>query len=421
MKSTHNKLICFLTIFLLSFSTVSAQLTIDECQQKAKANYPLIKRYDLIEKSKGYTLSNAGKGYLPQISLSARASYQSEVTQIPINIPGVEGLSKDQYAATIDVSQTIWDGGVISSQKKITNAGAEVEQQQANVDIYALKDRVNQLFFGTLLLDAQLMQNSILQDNLQKNYETIASYKANGIANQADLDAVKVEQLKAEQNKTQIKANRKAYLEMLSTMIGEAIAENTTLVKPEAENVLVSNNINRPEMQLFEAQHNLFESQKSMIKAGYMPKLNLFVQGGYGKPGLNMLDNEFSPYYMGGIRLSWNFSSLYTQKNDRLKLEVNQSNVAIQKETFLYNTNLQITQENNNIKKLSDMMKYDNDIISLRENVRKSAEAKVANGTLTVIELMREINAEDLAKQDKILHDIQLLMAIYDLKWTVDN
>lgn len=419
MKPIAITLIIILGAFLLP---VSAQVTIDNCQSKARENYPLIRRYDLISHSKEYTLSNAGKAYLPQLSLTAKASYQSDVTRLPIEVPGIDvpSLSKDQYNAYLELNQAIWDGGVVRSQRKIANVNAEVEEQQLNVDIYALEDRVNQLFFGILLLNEQLVQNKILQDELQRNYRTVSSYMENGTANQADLDAVKVEELKAKQNRVQIESTRKSYVEMLSYMIGETIDLQSVFVKPEA-NLLVSNEINRPELLLFESQNKLFESQKRMVKTAYMPKVNLFLQGGVGRPGLNMLDPDFDTYYMGGVRLSWNFGALYTQKNDIRKLEVSQENVLTQKEIFLYNTHLQITQENQEIRQLKDMMQYDDAIIALRENVKKSAEAKVANGTMTVIDLMHEISQENLARQDKIAHEIQLLMAVYNLKNTTNN
>ena len=413
------------TILLMCCSVLgmNAQLTIEECQTKARENYPLIKRHDLIKQSQEYTLSNAGRAYLPQVALMAKASYQSDVTSLPISLPGIDvpTLSKDQYNAYVDISQTIWDGGIVRAQKKIANSNAEVEQQQVNVDLYAIQSRVNQLFFGILLLDAQLNQNQILQDELQRNFATVSSYIENGIANQADLDAVKVEQLKAKQNQIQIQSNKKSYMDMLSYMIGKQIEDNTSLVKPVADDLIISNNINRPELQLFESQNKLFESQKSIIKSAYMPKFNLFLQGGVGRPALNMLNPDFDTYYIGGLRLMWNFGALYTQKNDIRKLEVNQNNITALRETFLYNTTLQVTRENQEIKRLKNLMVDDDEIIALRESIRKSAQAKVANGTITTTELMREISSEDLAKQAKITHELELLMAIYNLKNTTNN
>lgn len=402
---------------------VYGQLTIELCHEKAKKNYPLIKRYGLIEKTKDYNLSNAGKGYLPQFSMSAKATYQSDVPHLPISVPGVNirPLSQDQYGVTLDVNQTIWDGGVISSKKEMAKTTSEVALKQLEVNLYSINDRVNQLYFGILLLDGKIKQNQLLQEELERNFNLISSYIQNGVANQSDLDAIKVEQLKSIQIQTQLMSNRRAYIDMLAALIGEPIDENVIMEKPNTSTQLITGQIERPELRLFEAQQTDLETQKKLIKTGYMPKLGVFATGGYGRPGLNMLEDKFVAYYIGGVRLSWNFGGLYTEKNDRRIIEASQSSLAAEKETFLFNTNLQVTQEQSEIKKNRDLLKYDDEIIILRNNVKKAAEVKVANGMLTVTDLMREINAEDLAKQDKIQHEVELLLSIYNLKYTTNN
>ena len=410
--------------FICFHAPIYGQLSIDDCYKKAQANYPQVKQYGLIEQSKEFNLSNANKGYLPQVSLSAKATYQSAVTKLPITLPNVkiEGLNKDQYQSVVEVNQSIWDGGVIRNQKKITEASSAVDKQKLDVDMYAINDRVNQLFFGILLLDEQIKQNLLLQDELKRNYNQVSSYVTNGIANQADLDAVKVNQLSTAQRKVELEATRKAYMEMLSALIGEDIKEGTSLVKPSfAEEASLSSTVNRPELQLFEAQSNLFETQKSMVDAKNLPKLGVFVQGGYGNPGLNMLKNEFSPYYVAGARLTWNFGSLYTKKNDKKLLDNSLLNVAVQKETFLFNTNLKITQQSNEIDKIKQLMRDDDEIIRLRTNIKKASEVKVEHGTLSVTDLLRDINSEDQAKQSKVLHEIQLLISIYNYKNSTNN
>lgn len=410
--------------FICLHAPIYGQLSIDDCYKKAQANYPQVKQYGLIEQSKEFNISNANKGYLPQVSFSAKATYQSAVTKLPITLPNVtiEGLNKDQYQSVVEVNQSIWDGGVIRNQKKITEASSAVDKQKLDVDMYAINDRVNQLFFGILLLDEQIKQNLLLQDELKRNYNQISAYITNGIANQADLDAVKVNQLSTAQRKVELDATRKAYREMLSALIGEEIKEGTSLVKPSfAEETSLSSTVNRPELRLFEAQSNLFETQKSMVDAKNLPKLGVFVQGGYGNPGLNMLKNEFTPYYIAGARLSWNFGSLYTKKNDKKLLDNNLQNVAIQKETFLFNTNLKMTQQSNEIDKIKQLMRDDDEIIRLRTNIKKASEVKVEHGTLSVTDLLRDINSEDQAKQSKVLHEIQLLISIYNYKNSTNN
>lgn len=410
--------------FICLHVPIYGQLSIDDCYKKAQANYPQVKQYGLIEQSKEFNLSNANKGYLPQISFSAKATYQSAVTKLPITLPNVtiEGLNKDQYQSVVEVNQSVWDGGVIRNQKKITEASSAVDKQKLDVDMYAINDRVNQLFFGILLLDEQIKQNLLLQNELKRNYNQISVYITNGIANQADLDAVKVNQLSTAQRKVELDATRKAYREMLSALIGEEIKEGTSIVKPSfAEEASLSSTVNRPELRLFEAQSNLFETQKSMVDAKNLPKLGVFVQGGYGNPGLNMLKNEFTPYYVAGARLSWNFGSLYTKKNDKKLLDNNLQNVAIQKETFLFNTNLKMTQQSNEIDKIKQLMRDDDEIIRLRTNIKKASEVKVEHGTLSVTDLLRDINSEDQAKQSKVLHEIQLLISIYNYKNSTNN
>ena len=414
------RILLFFT-FLPSLSF--AQLTIERCQELARNHYPLIQRYGIIEKTTAYNISNASKGYLPQFMLSAKASYQSDVTALPAQISGIQiaGLPKDQYMVALDISQSIWDGGAIERQKGVIKAGEAVEQAQVGVDLYALEKRVNQLFFGILLWEAQLEQNRLLRVELQRHYIMVDACIESGMANLTDLDAVVVEQLRAQQLYHHLLSGKRAYREMLSVMIGQTVDESVTLEKPDPDALFVSNQINRPELKLFDAQNQLFEIQKSALTASYMPRLNLFVQGGYGRPGLNMLDNHFSPFYVGGIRFTWNFGALYTQKNDRFKLDLAQLNTETMRETFLYQTNLEVTQQNIQLERIKKMVQYHNDIIALREKIRRSAEAKVANGTLTVTELMREVTSENMAKQEKMVHEIELLMAIYDLKYTTNN
>lgn len=408
---------------ILSCPLSYGQVTVEQCQQMARENYPLVKQYGLIEKSKNYTIANANKGYLPQLSLSAKVTYQSAVTEVPVQIPGIDidGVRKDQYQAVLELNQTIWDGGVIRSQKQITKAEAEVSSKQTEVDLYQLNERVNQMFFGILLMDTQLEQNDLLQKELQRNYRQVAAYMENGVANQADLDAVRVEQLNAMQRESEMKAAKQAYVQMLSYMTGKQIAGK--LLKPEAnlQSDKANEIVNRPELFLFMAQDARLIAQRRQLQAKNLPKLGLFIQGAYGNPGLNMLKNEFTPYYMAGLRLSWNFGNLYTKKNESKLIEINRSQVNVRKETFLFNTNLEITQSSNEIDKLRELMRDDEEIIRLRTNIRQAAEAKVANGTLTVIEMLREVTAEDQAKQNKSLHEVQLLMAIYNLKNTTNN
>jgi len=408
--------ILFNFLIFISLLSLNAQnLNIDSCQAKAAKNYPQVKQFGLIEMTNEYNISNANKGYLPQLSVNAKLTYQSEVTNLPIKIPGVTipSLTKDQYQAMLEVNQVIWDGGIIRAQKKSILASTETEMQKLAVDLYALKERVNQVYFGILLINEQLGQNKILQKDLQTNYDKVTSYKQNGVANQSDLDAIKVEILNAQQQEAALISMRKSYIVILGAITGLAVDEKTVLEKPVLPKTDANVVNHRPELSLFDAQTKLYDSQKDAVFAGNLPKLGFYVQGGVGKPGLNMLSNAVSPYYVGGLRLSWNLSGFYSLKNNIVKIELNKKSVDVQKETFLFNNNLINQQQQNEIDRLKSQLKSDDEIISLRNNIRKSAEVKVENGTLTVTDLLRELNSENQARQSKSLHEIQLYIAVY--------
>ncbi len=425
----------FLLLLALSFLNSSAfgQLSIDQCQDKARKNYPQIKQYSLIEQTSAYNISNANKGYLPQLSFSAQATYQSDVTEIPASLGQmlsqltgqnitIASMSKDQYKMVAELSQTIWDGGMISSQKEQIKATTELEKQKLEVDLYTIKERVNQIFFGILALNEQKIQIDLLQKELQTNYEKVKAYMQNGVANQADLDMIRVEQLKVKQKNAELISLQKSYREILAVMIADTTALTAALEKPVFDTDMNREfGIKRPELKLFDAQTNLFASQEKIIRAGNLPKLGVFGQGGYGNPGLNMFNPGFTPYYILGAKLTWNFSGLYSQGNHLQKIALNKQTVASQKETFLFNTNLKVVNAQNEIAKIKEQIKSDDEIIALRKNIKKAAEVKVENGTLTVTDLIREINAESTAIQEKALRQIQLSMAVYNLKNITNN
>ncbi len=396
-----------------------SSLTIEECYAKARTNYPLVSRYGLIQQSEEYSLANANRGYLPQFSLSARATYQTDVTKIPsaiasISDVGISALSKDQYQAIIELDQVIWDGGMIRSQKRNIKASTEVDRQQQEVDMYAIRDRINSLFFGTLLTEEQLRLNTLYDEELARNYEKVQSYVANGTANAADLDAVRVEQLSNRQKRAELETTRSAYRLMLGAFT-RADLTDTELVQPIAELEPIRE-ISRPELRLYEAQESQLDAQAKSVTARNLPQLSFYIQGAYGKPGLNMLQNGFRPYAIGGIRLSWYFGNFYTKRNDLRQIDVSRDNISVQRETFLFNTRQQISSENGEVEMYRRTLADDDEIITLRDNIMHASEAKVEHGTMSVSDYMDDVTAAETARQDQALHRMQLLMSLYNLK-----
>ncbi|MDR2496009.1 MAG: TolC family protein [Tannerellaceae bacterium] len=410
-------------LLVLPAGRLDAQITLVQCYEAARNNYPLVKQYGLIDQTEGYNLSNAAKGWLPQLAVNARASLQSDVTTMPFDadrmaavIPGfsIKTMSKDQYQLTAELSQAIWDGGTIAAVKNMASAQAKAERAGIASELYALNGRVNGLYFGRLLQDELLKQNAILQSELLTNIEKVTAMIANGVANESDRESLRVELLNAQRAAIELQASRKAYVSMLASLTGLSIGDETALALPKLPGLPLSTDIMRPELAALDAQDVLISSQNKRIHAGTMPRLGLFVQGGYGRPGLNMLSNTFEPFYIAGIRLSWNIGSFYTLKNDLHKTEASRRTVDVQRQTFLFNTGLQLLQQKTEVMKMEELIRADREILDLRASIKKAAEAKLANGVISVTDLIREINAEDLARQTAATHRIMQLIAVYN-------
>ncbi|MFZ1678513.1 MAG: TolC family protein [Saprospiraceae bacterium] len=419
---TWHSIIC---IFVMGVTDLSAQelksITLEECYTLAEKNYPLIIQKDLLTKITEYILDNTGKGNLPQISFNGQVTYQSEVTQIPIDIPGMEisSLSKDQYKAYVDISQPLTEGRFINQQKQLIEVKTSIEQQKLEVDIYQLKDRVNQVYFGILLLRQQIKQVELLKKDIQSGLTKTNVAIANGIALKSSADILKAELLKSDQRTIELNASLEGYIQMLTLLINQPLDENTLFQTPQAQPII--NNIARPELKLFEVQQESLDLQREMVTTRKIPKVSLFLQGGYGKPGFNFLKNKFDFYYIGGIRFNWSLAGLYTSRNDRQLFDLNKSMISAQKETFLYNTQLSLSRQESEITKYDDLVDVDHQIIALYESILTSYSAQLENGTITTNEYLTHLNAIDVARQNLVLHQAQLLMAQYNYKTTSGN
>ena len=419
------KKLLIIPIFLLTVGFIKAQtsLTLDECYNKSRENYPLILQKDYIAKSKDYNVSNVWNGYFPQITISGQATYQSDVTSLPITLPGmtIDNLTKDQYKVVADVTQTIYDGGIMSSQSGLQKSLAEVDDQKLEIELIKVKERVNQIYFGILLLNEQILQIEFVKNDLNASLSKLNASFENGTVLKSNVDVLKAELLKANQKEIELNSSRIAFLDMLGLLINQPLNESTKLELPISNSISSEEEINRPELKLFSSQQNLIESQDDLSISKILPKASLFFQGGYGKPGLNMLMNEFDWFYIAGARLNWSLSNLYSYGNESEINELNKKNVEAQKQTFLLNTNISMKQQLQEIEKLKKLITVDKEIIDIRISVKESAKAQLENGVITSNDFIRELNAEDTAKQNLEIHKIQLLLAQYNYKITTGN
>jgi len=420
------KLIVLNLILFIGFSAHGQgplSLNIKTVYQLTRENYPLTRQHDLIAKTKDFSLANAARGYLPMLSVNGQATYQSTVTSFPFTIPipgfSIPQYSKDQYKIYGQIDQVIYDGGMIANQKKVTKTTALVQGQSLEVELYQLYDRVNQLYFGVILIDEQLKQNELLTKDIQNGIDKAKALVSNGVAYRSSVEELLAQKLQSEQARVELKAVRKGYTDMLAQFINLPLNEQTVFEKPVSP--LKSDQFNRPEVLLYTNQKKIYDDQENMLNIQLRPKLAFFAQGGYARPGLNMLSNDFAWYYLGGLKLSWNLGSLYTYKNQKKILEISKETVDLQKETFLLNTSLVQKQQQAAISKFSDLLNNDDAIIRLRESVKRASAAQLENGVLSVHDYIQVVNAEDQARQNLILHRLQMLQEQYNYQNTMGN
>ena len=417
---------------LVMLPTVIMAQTLEECQQAAERNYPLIKQYGLIEKTTQLTVANIQKGWLPQVSASAQATYQSDVMSWPDQMKtmmtgmgtDMKGLTKDQYRVGIDVNQTLFDGGVISSQKAIARQQGKVQEAQTEVQLYNVRKRVNEMYFSLLMLDEQIVLNHDMQELLAGNERKLQAMMKSGTAAESDWQSVKAERLKVVQHATSLESQKRMLTMMLSTFCG---IETNNIQKPlvKAENGELMSESHRPELRALDAQIGLLNAQEKALNAALIPKLGVFAQGYYGYPGLNMFEDMMShKWSLNGIigaRLTWNIGALYTRKNDKAKLQLQRDLTESNREVFLFNNRMEQLQQSEEISRYKQLMNDDAEIISLRAAVRKAAESKLSHGIIDVNDLLREINQENAARVQQSMHEIEMLKEIYDNKITTNN
>lgn len=423
----------YLTLIAALFATLaaSAQLSLDECRALARAHYPEIRQYDLVRQTAEYNLSNARRSYLPQLSLAAQATWQTAVSAYPDPLKkmleqqgvSISGMHKDQYKMALELTQTIWDGGKSSADKRIAQAEADEQHCTTDVDLYAVEGRVDDLYFGILLLDERMAQTRLTIDLLKDNLAKVQSYVRNGVAMQSDADAVEAQLLTVNQQLTQSQYALDSYRRMLGIFIGEELGDKI-LTRPDFTEPATTAP-ERPEQALFDAQIGRLTAQERLVKSATKPRFGLFAQGYYGYPGLNfmqdMLSSDWSWNAVVGVQMSWNFGAYYTKGNSLKKLRTAQQQVELKRDIFLFNTQLQTTEQSGEIARLRRALDDDDRIAALRRSVREAAESKLRNGVIDTNDLLGKITDEATAQTTRAAREIELLKAIYELKHTINR
>ncbi len=405
-----------LSIPLLALIPLTAHaqpLSLDSCRLLAHDNYPAIAQYNLVSQSRDLSLDNASRQWLPNLSLSAYAAAFTDIlnTNSPASQIGID-IPNHLLSASLTLKQNIYDGGQISAQKHLNNAQAATQTAQINVAIYDIYAQVEDLFFGILLTDEHLRINKLMLNDLATAHKSLTSLLDNGLAQQSDLELLQVQQLQLAQQSSTLQSSRHAYLTMLSAFIGRTLDDSTHLLPPQAPNPSPSP-CARPELTLFASQHDLLNSKRNQLNARLRPTLALIGTGILHSEMSNLLNNTL---LAASLQLNWNIGAFYTRRNDLRQLSIQHSDIDIQRATFLFNNKLQNSSTNAKIQTLQSQTLHDAQIVSLRESIMQRANKKLQAGTYSLNDLIRDINAAALARQQMALHQIQLLQESYRLK-----
>lgn len=396
--------------------------TLEECIEAAKANYPAIKRFNLLESTKEYTVKDINLDALPKVNIMLRGSYQSEVTHIPISLPGssINPISKDQYAAVVNIEQKIWDGGISNAGRSEAEALLEQEKSELRGEIYTIGERVMTLYMGVVLIDRHLNLNQLQIKEIQRVINRVESLIETGYASPPHLLTAKAEEIQLLQKGDILRAERESYTAALSRMTGIEIGTTAKLVAPTG--VVPSNlAINREEIIIFQNMKKVVEVKYKYLDAANMPKISAFVQAGYARPALNMLNNSFDPFYVAGVRAVWDIGGFNTKRNDRRILANTISRIENREETFLYNTDIKKLSAIKKIEGVKELLKGDEKIIELRESICRDSFNKMESGVISVSDHLREMNLLEVAQSNKLKREIELIIAVQELKFILNQ
>jgi len=409
----------FIFIGLFVSTLLAKAQSLEELIDKAKAHNPQSLQLALIDELSDLKIKQISGSNLPQSSIGGQATWQSAVTSIDISLPGVniQPPPKDQYKVTLDVQQNIWDGGLSASQKSMEMANREVNSKKVVTDLFQIEEQISNIYFGLLFADRQRSNAALILNELNSKIVQVKAAIENGVAIKSSLLILEAKKIELAQSISEIEKKKSTALKTLSILTGENIDENISLEIPEFMELEAMGN-QRPELALMTAQQGAIQASEKLVKAKNAPKLGLFATGGYGRPGLNFLARDFSPYMIGGLSLKIPLSHLYNggQANDIQQIKVNQLKVETQKRGFLMASEVKFANQMAEKERLESLLKSDAQLIAIRGQIRITADAQLTNGVITSNEYLTELNNEDMAKQALILHEVQLLQAKQNLK-----
>ncbi len=393
-------------MFLFSLLSIAQeQLSLEECYKLVSVNYPLALQNEILTRQNTIDIDITNTGKLPQFDLNAQVTYQSDVIEVPF--PGATPLNKDQYRATVSVNQLIYNGGMIDATLNTQTAALNTKKKQIEVNLYGLKKQVNQLYFSVLLLQEKAALLSARQEQLEAKLKEVKSGIEYGTILPTSDKVIEAELIKIKQQLNEVEYNQSSLFQSLSSLLGKNINPSTKLQNPEI-NAPLTSEIKRPELELFQLKKTEIETNLSLMSKQNSPKVFGFATGGYGNPGLNMLDNSFQAFYTVGVKLNWNIFDWDVNTKKRQSLSINKEIIDNETKVFELNTQIEMDQLQSEMEKLTGFISSDAEIIELRDEVLKSADAQLRNGVITASAYITELTNLFEAKNTLAIHKIQL-------------
>ncbi|MGG7033675.1 MAG: TolC family protein [Flavobacterium sp.] len=402
------KKIIILFLFLGYGAIAQNKITLEECYQLADKNYPIAKQEQILKERLSYEVASINKDKLPKIALNAQATYQSDVTKAPAFVPAfsAEPLNKDQYRSTLDINQIIYNGGSINANAKLKEAQTKTLQQQSQITLYKLKSQINQYYFTVLIIQNKISLLLAKKNLLNEKIKEIKTGVKFGAVLPSSEDVIEAEIIKINQQLVDSSFEKKKLIENLSELTLTPFDENTVLSDPTI--AVAQKEITRPELAFYDLQNQQLETSKNVVSKSNFPKINAFAQMGYGNPGLDMLKNEFTTFYITGLKLNWNILDWNKTKKDLVALDFSKQLIANEKETFELNVRMQLQETEKEIQKIEELISSDKDIILLREKIVKSADSQMRNGVITTSEYLNEVTQLFESKNNQKTHEVQL-------------
>lgn len=401
------------------------QLELQALMASAERHHPSLAKRPLLEKSGKLQRSRLNRGYLPRLSLGGRATWQSAVTEVDVPVPGItiDPPPRDQYQATLDLNQTIWDGGVISDQKKLVAASMNVEQERVSLEWYHVRERILELYFAGIVQQELKQQGETLADYVGTLIEKTELLVEQGLAIERDVLLLKARQLEARKASVDARENLNGVRKSLQELTGQPVSESSIFASPKqtcsasAQKRPEASEIKRPELNVLRAEEQLLDVREKAARAGDRPKLGAFATAGYGRPGLNMLSDEFDFYFIGGVQLTVPLTYLYTgsHQNGDQQVALQRSLLARERDSVMLRVKVEHDAQSTALGRLDEILALDEQLLKVRESARKQTEVQIELGTATTSDLISDLTQEDQAKSQRAVHRAERSLACHEL------